>query len=273
LTDIAERFARTARERIVAAQAATDLPELHERLLDLEHLVLADVLTPEEEVEAMALLGPEALRSAQDLFGPFETALEESVAAAILASAGDLVTPKNLTMNYLRRYSKLAEAEIALAGIRRDDRVLFIGSGPLPITAIQYALQTGCTVECVDQLVPAVEVSRHVLKRLGLEASVQPTHARGQDCPVDSYDVILVGVLAAPKEEILAHVDDEARTACRILCRTTVGVRQIVYPQALDYEGWRLRPAGFSTAAGDQVLSARLLVVDGDRGKMSRGSM
>jgi hypothetical protein len=265
VTELAQRFAASARERIAAAQAATDLPKLHERLLDLEHLVLADVLTAGEEVEAMTLLGPEALRSAQDLFGPFETALEESVAKAILASADNLLTPTNLTMNYLRRYRKLAEAEIALAGIRSDDRVLFIGSGPLPITAIQYALQTGCTVECVEQLLPAVEVSRLVVTRLGLEASVHPSHARGQEFPVGSYDVILVGVLAEPKAEILAHLDDEARPACRILCRTTIGVRQIVYPRALDYGGRRLRSAGFSTAAGDQVLSARLLVVDGDR--------
>jgi hypothetical protein len=265
MTDIAERFAASARERIAAAQAASGLPELHERLLDLEHLVLADMLDPQEEHEALTLVGSEALLSSQEIFGPFETTLEESVGARILASSENLVAPTNLTMNYLRRYRKLAEAEVALAGIRSGDRVLFIGSGPLPITAVQYALQTGCTVECVEQLLPAVEVSQRVLARLGLEGSVHPSHARGQDCPVDAYDVILVGVLAEPKAEILTHLDEEALPGCRVLCRTTAGVRQLVYPRALEFEGNRLRPGEFSTAAGDQVLSARLLVVDGDR--------
>jgi len=237
--------------------------ELWRAALRLEHVILSDILTPEEEADVLEGMDVARVRACRDIFCRLETTIERSFAELVAGGhAGVVLQGESITENYLVRYERLARGEAALAGITSRDHALFIGSGPFPITAIEYCRQTGCSADCVDFVPEAVEISRAVVERLGLHDRMRCCEARGEHFSASEYSVVLVGVLAQPKGEIFQNLDATCPHGCRIIARTTFGLRSLVYPPAAFERDWArsLGPAGKSEAKGDQVISALLYV-------------
>jgi hypothetical protein len=254
-TPLPNRFLELVEKRIVAAADAQAPTQLHQCLCDLDHVLLS-----EQEIVLRLPAAAEAMRHSQEIYGPFETMLERTVVDSLLGSLPGASRMFNgISSAYLQRYRSLAGHEAKLAGIGPGDHVLFIGSGPFPITAIEYVRQTGCRVTCVEQLAEAVETSAIILRHLGLDQQIATAHARGQNYNMADHSVILVGVLAEPKDLILRRLDKHADASCRILCRTTIGVRRFIYPRTVPYPLQCFNPADFIRAAGDQVISIQLL--------------
>jgi hypothetical protein len=227
--------------------------------LELEHLILSDLLTPDEQSEVLTGMDAGRRDLCGEIFCALETLIENSFAAMALGGHEDVILREDsISENYLNRYEELARKEVALAGIASGDRVLFIGSGPLPITAIEYCRQTGCTADCVDFQPEAVNTSRIVIERLGLSSRIQCRQARGEHVPASGYSVVLVGVLARPKQEIIDNLEATCPEGCRILTRTTFGLRRLIYQPAEFDRLARLHRMGTNEARGDQILSADL---------------
>lgn len=235
--------------------------DLWRAALALEHVVLSDLLSPEEEQSVLERIQPSRLQVCREIMCALETMIEESFATLVVGGGEAIVLRSDsITENYLTRYEELARREIALAGITAADRVLFIGSGPLPITAIEYCRRTGCRVECVDYVPQAVEISRAVLRRLDLDRQISCRQARGETVAANEFSVVLVGVLAQPKQEIFQSLHGTCAPECRIIARTTFGLRGLIY-QAIDLDESAfpgLRRAGKSEARADQIISAYL---------------
>src|SRR5919108_838511 len=109
--------------------------------LMLESTLLNKKFTSSEEDELFNYLSKRgSLRKIQLVYEKFETNLEVSFAREILR--------KNLStyQPYLmyERFMNLIKNEIKLANIKRGEKVLFIGSGPFPITAILLNKLAGC---------------------------------------------------------------------------------------------------------------------------------
>lgn len=257
----AARFIDLARERIAALEETSELWDLHRRINDAEHLILSDLFSEQEESELLNNKEMHTLiKRSQSIFCRFESMLEKSFAQYIFTTDCDIVNSRdNITQNYLQRYRTLARREIDLASISSEDRVLFIGSGPLPITAIEYVGQVGCSVECVEHIPEACSISSKVIDRLGLGEHLRVHCGKGQEFDVSSYSVILVAVLAEPKGEILSRIDHYADSNCKLLCRTTTGLRTLIYPQTAPINLIRLKPRRLSIARGDQVISTQLM--------------
>ena len=263
--DMMERFRAALLSGInnLEAQRESSLRDLWRAALDLEHVILSDVLTQQEEQKVFAALTADRRRVCQEIFCALETQIENSFATMALGGGeAAILRPDSISENYLVRYERLARGEIALAGITSRDQVLFVGSGPLPITAIEYCRQTGCRVDCADFVTAAVETSRAVIERLGLGGSISCIQSRGEDLPAAAYSVILVGVLARPKQEIFDNIQATAPGGCRIIARTTFGLRQLIYEPAEVDESRvpKLRRTGTNEARGDQTLSSYLYV-------------
>jgi hypothetical protein len=239
--------------------------DLFRAALAVEHAVMSGLLAPEEEEAVLAdprIAG--RMATSQKIFCDLESAIERSMADVVrLEGARSVLRQEDVSQHYLARYEYLARNEVELAAMGKGDRALFIGSGFLPITAFEYAWQSGCTVDCVDFVPAAVECSRQIVERLDLTGRVRVLQARGEAHDPSPYDVILVGVLAAPKDAILRNLDAGAKAGCRILLRTTYGLRQLIYQRATyDRAAFRrLTSAGRSIARGDRVISAELVTV------------
>lgn len=265
-SELLKRFGDHIQSLVEAAERTAEDgdPERHiAALLALEAVLLSDLLS---DPEAREVVHGEDLQTAmaasQRLFADFECRLEDAFVADI-ARVRDprryLSDCDSETRSYLARYRALAAAEIALAGIGPQDRVVFVGAGCLPITAMEYVRRTGCRVDAVEILRDRAAQAGAVIERLGLADSLQVIAADGRTVDFGGYSVILVGVLAEPKAAIFARIAGSAAPDSRVLCRTTEGLRQFIYKPTAPESLLPYQAQAISRARGFQTLSTLCL--------------
>jgi precorrin-6B methylase 2 len=147
-----------------------------------------------------------------------------------------------------------------MAELRGGDHVVMIGSGPFPITAILLYTEFGIRVTAVDCDHGAVEISRQVIKQLGLERGISVELGQGQSFVPSDFSSVIVALLAHPKELILQNIFANYRHRSKVICRTSHGVRQALY-RATDPSAFALfKPITTRRAIADQTISSILLV-------------
>lgn len=116
-------------------------------------------------------------------------------------------------------YRNIVKNEVKLAGIRSCDRILCIGGGPIPSTAIEMARQTDACVHVIDMDGTAVVCARDVIKKLGLAHKITVEQARGEEVDISPYNVIHVALQVRPKEAVLRHIWNNCKLGARIIVR------------------------------------------------------
>jgi len=137
---------------------------------------------------------------------------------------------------YRENYRLLVEME--LTAVRRQGttprRVLLLGSGPLPLTALCLADQ-GIAVHCVDHDAEAIRLSSAAFGRLGA-SGVTFEHAEAAAAtPPRPVDVVLLAGLVGADDAAKAAVLDKAVTHLGprglVLARSARGLRTLLYPR------------------------------------------
>lgn len=112
----------------------------------------------------------------------------------------------------------IVRAEARAAGIEEHTRVLCVGGGVVPHTAIRIAIETGARVDVVDNRIDVIVPARSVIGRLG-SLKVHVMHADGLTCNLSGYDVVCVAATVAPKQELLKRIVRDAPEEARIVFR------------------------------------------------------
>lgn len=241
-------------------------------------LILKTDLTNPNQVRAMALkmeqlllgegvstqgpnLDDDSVHGLQQLYERFETDLEYDFADRIINRKAGSERDYRLYERFLR----LTKAESALAGIRPSDKILFIGSGPSPISAILLSRINSAKVDCYDRSSEACTASQRVVDRLGLSDRITVSNSSGEDGKVYGYDVIVVALLAQPKDRIMDNIWFHAPQNVRVICRNSEGDRILFYkgfpPQSLTaYRHFAL--VDEHKAAADDSISSLLIKID-----------
>lgn len=120
---------------------------------------------------------------------------------------------------YARPYRRVLEREIELAGITSQDRVLNIGCGSIPFTAIYIAQMTGAHVTAVDCDPQAVRAAKGCLGRLGLSHKVDLVCSPGEELDAGDCTVAVIALQAEPKDEILERLRSTATGGIRMVVR------------------------------------------------------
>jgi hypothetical protein len=131
--------------------------------------------------------------------------LERQRAQAIIDSAAPWDMLKGFI--YYPNYLQLAEMESLGADLNRDDRVVFLGSGPLPLSLI--ALVNRCAIRGVgiEKDPFNAELSRKVLATLALDEQIEIILGDHFGLPLPyPCRLVMVGADAIPKEEIFDHL-------------------------------------------------------------------
>lgn len=116
-------------------------------------------------------------------------------------------------------YKNIVKNEVELAGITDDDRVLCVGGGPIPSTAIEMATQTDARVHVIDIDSNAVESARETVSRLGLHHKISVDQGRGEEVDIAPFNVIHVALQVSPKEDVLEHIWSKSKAGDRIIVR------------------------------------------------------
>lgn len=136
---------------------------------------------------------------------------------------------------YLDNYKALTEAEAELIDVTCADRVrrvVVIGSGPLPLTAIYLANKVGVEVLCVDSDELATQRAQRVIRSLGYDDRLTTVTSRGEDFRFMPGDLVFMAALTQNK----GAVADLARRrgAELIVVRDAEGLVQLLYEPIRD---------------------------------------
>lgn len=234
--------------------ADRSFPILHKNIVALEKLIFSEdrptlevALTLNETVDERTELN--------NAYCEWETELEYQYAQDILS--GKETSIDNYHLN--KRFEQLIRRELSLVNDNPPQRILFIGSGPFPISAFHMQKATNCPVDCLDRSQAAVEISRQVIEKLGFQDSVRVFDGHGESFDISDYDLIVIALLAKPKRRILRNLRKNTESGCRILCRTSFSLRTVVYEPTPEIAFGGFQVVGQQIAEGEQTISTVLL--------------
>jgi nicotianamine synthase len=136
--------------------------------------------------------------------------------------------------NYLQLCDVEIHSVLALTG-RTPKRLLFAGSGPVPITSVLFADGFQLAVDNLEIDGEAFDLGRHLVHQLGKAGSMGFIHSDLRDFfDLEVYDVVclaaLVGLSPEEKREITAHLSRHMRSDALLLVRSAHGLRSLIYP-------------------------------------------
>ncbi|NCC21244.1 MAG: nicotianamine synthase [Alphaproteobacteria bacterium] len=136
---------------------------------------------------------------------------------------------------YRTCYRNLVDAEVtAMASVLRSGsalsgKIAFVGSGPLPLTAIDMHFATGADVLCIDSDADAVRLSRQMIANMGLQHKIGVHRHAGETFDYAGCDVVMVASLVPEKDSVVRRIQATAPDAA-------IGVRSVRGLKALLYE-------------------------------------
>lgn len=119
---------------------------------------------------------------------------------------------------YASVYEDVIRDEVALAEIDAEDRVLNVGCGPTPFTALLLARATGAQVTGIDRDPRAVSRAHRLVARCGLERRVRILLGDAS-AQLPPFDVAVLALQVTPKQPVLAALADRAAPEARLIVR------------------------------------------------------
>lgn len=184
---------------------------------------LDDLITlPMDDEDAEAILNGHGFDQVLDAIARFRCLytirLETEHANTILASN----EPWEMLRNYsfYPNYCQLVRTEYQGAGLKANDTVVFLGSGPLPLTLILMCHQHGLKGIGIEQDVQRAELSRKVVDKLGLSNAIKIIHGNHFQLSLsESVELIMIAAQAQPKKEIVEQLAKALPAGAKISCR------------------------------------------------------
>lgn len=146
---------------------------------------------------------------------------------------------------YFKNYENLTYLEIkALRHYGVDARpVLFVGGGPLPLTACIMAHNYGLQVHVIDNDSQAVSLAKELVQKLGLEHLITISCVDVlQYVPTETVIVLaaMVGTTTDAKRKIHEYLFRVCTSRTTLVCRSVVGLGQLLYTPQPDDSVWTL---------------------------------
>ncbi len=147
----------------------------------------------------------DALRSVHRLRRLFGLRLEIERAEAVLRSPDPWQTLQ--AFPFYPNYELLADMEARVADLGPGHTVVFLGSGPLPLSLVMLARRHGVRGLGIERDRGLWGLSSRLLERLGLTGQVRIEHGDHRMLPLPGpADLVMVAAAATPQEEIFGHL-------------------------------------------------------------------
>ena len=131
--------------------------------------------------------------------------MEIKEARAIITSPDPLALLRHF--QFYPNYIKLAQMEYQGADLKPGDRVVFLGSGPLPLSLICLCIQNSIESIGIEQVAEYAALSNKVIEALELTAHIQIIQGNHFSLPLEKKcNLVMVGADAIPKDEIFSHL-------------------------------------------------------------------
>jgi hypothetical protein len=114
---------------------------------------------------------------------------------------------------YYHNYVKLIKAEFNESRLKEGDNVLFLGSGPCPLTPILLSSLYNINCTGIEQNGEAAKISMDLLIALDLNKKVKILNGDHYDSSIfDNWDLIMIGESVRPKNECFEYLSKTLKT-------------------------------------------------------------
>lgn len=154
--------------------------------------------------------------------------LEIEKAKSLLESSNPWETLRSFA--FYPNYLQLAKTEYTGSGLKPGDHVLFLGSGPLPLSLIALCQAYGVRGTGIEQDEKRASLSREVISRLRLSENIRIIEGNHFSLPLEiGFNLYMVAAQAEPKKEIFEHLAKILSKGSMISYRTyEKGLRKIL---------------------------------------------
>ncbi|WP_432404585.1 nicotianamine synthase family protein [Wukongibacter sp. M2B1] len=166
------------------------------------------------------------------------------------------------TSDYMKLLSNSVKYEFETFCVDSKSKVVFIGSGAFPISAMAIAKEIGAEVLCLDIDLEAIELARDVTKVLGLESTVRFSSKTVDELSfVNEATHIIIASLVEDKYKILDDLKNKVAPNTKIILRYGNGLKEIFnYPLEKDLsKEWNQTKISKSESIYDTIVLERTL--------------
>jgi hypothetical protein len=130
---------------------------------------------------------------------------------------------------YYQAYLKAIRAEKNLAQIKHGDKVAFVGSGPLPISALLLYELLHVRIDCFEKDKESAKLSKIIIDKLSYAKSIKIFYKNAIKQDFSNYSVVILAVMAEPKSILLKTIWQSIKKGSRIIYRSPSIARQAYY--------------------------------------------
>ena len=127
-------------------------------------------------------------------------------------------------------YQKMVAREIALSEITPELRVLHVGCGPFPMTAMMLA-RFGARVTAADIDPDALILARNVLNRNGLSSAIRLVSGCGSSLDFSGYQAVWISLHVQPMQQVIIRALDNTPPEAAVVFRGPAGVLKHFYDE------------------------------------------
>lgn len=215
-------------QRIRALRTLTPSEETNAAFSELVHRAL----DPQIKVD----LSEQEVFELRNLAAQAEFEMELFWAEKVIASETPDATLKSFW--YYKNYQDLTKIEWSALDSycvrEKHDSVLFVGSGPLPMTAIVLAKEYGVSSVLLDTNEAAVAISRKLIHKIGLASMVKVEFSSGEKyMKYSDFEVVYLAALAGVDEEaknvIVENIAVQSTEHTHLIVRSAHSNRTLLY--------------------------------------------
>ncbi|MCL2212347.1 MAG: hypothetical protein FWB93_00735 [Oscillospiraceae bacterium] len=120
-----------------------------------------------------------------------------------------------------RYYRNVVDKEIQLASIDQNDRILCVGGGICPLTAILFHQKTGAAVTVIDNNEGCVQKAQEVIAHLGIGEYVTVLHQEGSatDVAFANYTVVHLALQISEMDKVFSSIEEQVAPGTKLLVR------------------------------------------------------
>lgn len=190
----------------------------------------------------------------QKTYEIYEINLEKDLAQSFINEKNNHDRNAIKKYHFYNGYLAAVKKTILLAKISRNDKVTFIGSGPMPMTSILLHELTGASIDCFEKNKQSAKLSKKVIEKLTYSQYIKVTDKDALDENFSRYTVIVIAVLAKPKDKLMKIIWKHVLPGTRIVYRLPTVAKRAYYEDTSDvinnyhkFEKKRIMNRGTST--------------------------
>ncbi len=132
-----------------------------------------------------------------------------------------------------REYKK----EIEDFDLKNDKKILHIGCGAYPITAMILAGLENVKIVTIDNSRRSIKCANKVIKKNNLDKKIKVEYGNAIKYPLNGFDTIIISGCSVPKIQVFSHIIKNAKPNSKIIIRDTfLDIESILSKIAPDQE-------------------------------------